>query len=106
VLQQRSADPALLRVGVHEEVAEYVVLDRREGDDSAVVLDDPRLVLGQEPLLDEPEGLVRRVERREPGLGCSRGSEHVGDRLGVSGGGASGHGRRLRGCASATSPSA
>jgi len=106
VLKERGADSGALCIGVDEEVIQHVALNRREGDDAAVLLDDPGLVLGQETLADEPAGLLGCVERREPGLGGTSGPEDFRDRVGVCGRGASEHGRRLRGChAIRTSPS-
>ena len=59
VLEERRPDPAPLRIGVDEEVAEVVVGQRREGDDAAILLDDPGLVLWQEPVVDEGARLLR-----------------------------------------------
>jgi len=105
VLKQRGADPAPLRVGVDEEVSEHIALKRREGDDAAVLFDDPGLALGEESLANEAARLVGRVERRKPRLGGACGREYLRDCVGVRRCRASGHGRRLRGCpAIRTSP--
>jgi hypothetical protein len=92
VFQQSRADPAALRVGMDEEVPEMVVGHRREGDDAAVILDDPGLVAGQEPVAHEVAGPLRRVNRWKPRLRGAGGGEHVRDCGGVARGGASEHG--------------
>ena len=104
MLEERRADALAVCLRVDVEECPEVSVEGEEAGHAVVALGHPD-VLPVDDAGEEGDVLLVRVELREEIERGEGALEHVDDLLDVCGRSASEHGRRLRACASATSPS-